>query len=189
MTSSSVRLASAKKIKKWYLAPGAIFPIEWPELTDPSIGEVLVRLFSTEASELSTFDDIAFFCLQSMENAYLGGFNPKAENSSFCDFKKSPFAQAMRNDLGVTVHLTESQYRRAIERVMAMCCNINMEPSKWESICVILGDVALDQDMHRNYQKNRRTVNKSTVGTPEEPGSANTLKPSPRTGTANVHKN
>jgi hypothetical protein len=164
VNSSAGKVSSAKRIRKLFISPGSIFAIEWPEsFTDPSISEVIDRIsYIIDVPDIGLFDDLAYLSLQAMELAYLGKFNPSATTSDTqsTSFRSSPFYQAMKNDLNGTNHLTEYQYKKALERVVEICNLYSMEMTKTDSIIGYLEDLLVESDLSKYLQK-KRQVNAS----------------------------
>ncbi|KAI8898381.1 hypothetical protein BC833DRAFT_620385 [Globomyces pollinis-pini] len=156
MTTPSIRLSAAKRIKRLYLTPTSNFAVEWPtDIVDPTIPEVLEKLsMDSDSNDMSQFDDIGVIVMQTLEKAYFGTFNTpmvgsatnlsKSIDYQAYDFHNSVFRQAMRNDLHGTANLTSDQYKRTIERMTDMFSVLNVELNKLECILVMVEDVSLD---------------------------------------------
>lgn len=161
--SSSYRSTTAKRIKKLYLSPNSAYPVQWPtDIVNPTVEDVLDKLSaSMDSPDLTTYDDIGYLALVSLERAYLGTFvnsnaTEQSESLQFHNFRTSPFAQAMINDLLGTTQVTSSQYKRGAERVIEMCNTITMDMGAYENIMVILEDLSLENDFIRQGQKKKQ---------------------------------
>ncbi|KAJ3305041.1 Intersectin-2 [Kappamyces sp. JEL0829] len=160
----SQRNTLARRIFKSYLSPNALFEVHWPSDThDPSIDEVTDKLMSLlETPDIAIFDDFGYLSLQAIEKAYNGQFQPSAaadespKEPKDSGFRHGPFYQAMKNDLGGTSQITTDQYRRAAERVIDTCNNLNMEMGAYESILMLLGELGLESEFIRKDEKKKQ---------------------------------
>jgi hypothetical protein len=161
--SSSYRSTAAKRIKKLYLSPNSAYPVQWPmDISNPTVEEVLDKLsIAMDSPDVTTYDDIGSLALNSLEKAYLGTFlgstsAEQNESLQFYNFRTSPFAQEMINDLLGTFQITSSQYKRGAERVIEMCNTITMDMGAYENIMVILEDLSLENEFIRQGQKKKQ---------------------------------